>query len=168
MASQPLFLSTVTQRLSFRAGHVVANPHVHYFVVTVSAHGPVATEGPTAGMGVDVLALRQIIADEVALVLGHRMSVWSHESDEVRERPYDWPKDLAGPPLPELTWHVRPTVENLGRWAAQRIVHAVRDRLPRAVVTRVEVTETSRTSAIFEGCDLESLRNVHVPGPVAA
>lgn len=163
MSAQPHFASTATQRISFRAGHVVANPHVHDF--TVTAHGPVTTTGPTEGMGVDVLALRRIIADEVAAVLGHRMSVWAQETPEVLERPCDWPKDIAGPTMPELLWPVRPTVENLGRWVAYRVVGAARELCPDATITRVEVAETPRTSVVFTEDVLAALAYVEVPGP---
>lgn len=168
MSAQPDFTSTVTQRISFRAGHVVANLHVHDFTVTVTASGPVTTTpGPTEGMGVDILALRRIITDEVAVVLGHRMSVWTHEPQEVLDRPCDWPKDITGPEMPELLWPVRPTVENLGRWVAARVVAAAHSLAPDATITRVEVAETPRTSVIFTDTDLALLPRTDVPGPDA-
>lgn len=86
---QAEFESVVTQRLTFRAGHAVINPHVHDFVIEVEALAPVATSGPSVGMGVDILVLREVMSTRVAAVLGHRMSVWRQEADAVLSQPCD-------------------------------------------------------------------------------
>lgn len=164
MSPQRRFLSRISQRLSFRAGHVVINPHVHDFVVRLTASAPV----DETGMGADVLLLRRVMAEEVAHVLGHRMSVWVDEPEEVRSRPVDWPKDLAGPAMPDLPWEARPTVENLTRWTAQRLVLTLAECDPKAELLEVEVAETRRTSAVVEKDELTHLLHTdhRVPGPI--
>lgn len=164
--TQPGFESVVTQRISFRAGHVVLNPHVHDFIVVVTASGAVTTSGDHEGMGVDILRLRAALTDRIAGVLGHRMSVWLQEDPVVRARPCDWPKDIAGPVMPDLVWSVRPTLENLGRWAAAELLEAIESDSSEVVLERVEVAETPRSSVIFDAVALEGLRGVYVPGPI--
>lgn len=156
--------STITQTLSFRAGHVVVNPHVHDFTLTVTVTAPLATSGPTAGMGADIIEIRRVMTEQVAHVLGHRMSTWTQEDPEVLARPVDWPKDIAGPELPVLPWAVRPTVENVTFWATGQVAAALRDLMPDAVVDTVELRETPRSSAIVTGADV--LACIGAPGPV--
>lgn len=150
--------SVITRRISFRAGHVVLNPHVHDFEVEVEVLREMDTSGENVGMGVDVIMIDGILTNEIAVPLGHAMHTWIHETPEACNKPCDWPNGIRGPEFPVKSWNIRPTVENMGRFVAHRILNVLGAHDPKAKVQRVDLQETPRTRTIFTGANLESTR----------
>ena len=162
--------STISKSIRYFGGHVVVNPHLHVFTLTVDASAPIAQAGPTVGMGLDVVLLERVMHRRVARVLGGHM-VWWPEDTEALKLPLHWSDDIDVPahtlpylpPLPHLLWEARPTLEHLAMWAAAEVAAGLRAAAPEAVVHRVVLRETPRTAVVVDG----AMECSTIPGPLA-